>query len=106
MQNNIALLYTTVDSLEIAEKIAEEAVAGKYAACVNIIPNGRSIYIWENKIEKSTECYLLFKTSTESADKLQHWLSRRHPYTVPALLKASTESSEAFSNYINKYTQN
>jgi periplasmic divalent cation tolerance protein len=99
--NTIALLYTTITSLDEAEKLAEKAVIEKYAACVNIIPHATSVYMWEGKVEKSTECFLLFKTSVERIEELQVWLKEHHPYAVPAVLQGTVESSVEFQQYVH-----
>lgn len=100
--NKIALLYTTIASLDEAEKLAEKAVIEKYAACVNIIPHAKSVYMWEGEIEKSSECLLMFKTDIDKIDALQVWLKEHHPYAVPAVLKGMVESSVEFQQYIHK----
>lgn len=103
MMNKIALLYTTIAFIDDAEKLAEKAVTEKFATCVNIIPHARSVYIWEGKVEKSSECLLIFKTSIDCVDRLQTWLTKEHPYTLPAILKGSVESSLEFSQYIQAH---
>ena len=102
--NKIALLYTTISSLEDAENLAEKAVTEKYAACVSIIPQALSIYIWEGKVEKSAECLLLFKTDSTRINDLQKWLKELHPYVLPAVLKGNIESSSEFYHYIHDCT--
>lgn len=100
----IALLYTTISSLEEAEKLAEKAVIEKYAACVNIIPQAQSVYMWEGKVEKSVECFMLFKTDTSRINELHAWIKKHHPYAIPAILKGTAESSEEFQRYIQQHS--
>ncbi|HXH55623.1 MAG TPA: divalent-cation tolerance protein CutA [Gammaproteobacteria bacterium] len=100
----IAILYTTVGSLQDAEKLAKQMVTEKYAACVNIIPNAISIYAWEEKIEQSSECLMIFKTDVSKANDLQERISREHPYTLPAILQGNINASSDFYQFIKKYT--
>jgi len=102
MRNAIAVLYTTIGTQKEAEEIAQLAVSHKMAACVNIMPGGRSVYIWDNKIETNTECYLVFKTTTDRIDELEQFIIKHHPYKVPAILKFNAESSDLFADYISK----
>ena len=102
--NKIALLYSTLNSMAEAEKLAEEAVTQKFAACVNIIPQATSIFMWENSLQKSSECLLLFKTSRDKIETLQEWLKTKHPYTLPAILCGDIESSPEFCHYIQQCT--
>ena len=54
-----SIVITTVDSIELAEKISNYLVQNNFAACVNIIGPNSSIYKWKNNIENSRE-YILF----------------------------------------------
>lgn len=100
--NDIAIAYTTVNTLQNAEILAEQAVREHYAACVNIIPQVKSIYIWNDKLEKSSECIILFKTSKQRLSALQAWLLQQHPYAVPAVLCGKINATQAFSEYIDE----
>ncbi|AVP87288.1 CutA protein [Candidatus Phycorickettsia trachydisci] len=102
---NISIVYTTIDSIENARKLARQVVELKIAACVNIIPNGLSIYFWEDKIEESPECFLLFKTSKTNVLKLKKWLIANHPYSIPAVLDAQVEINNGFLDFVEKYVK-
>lgn len=88
----MVILYTTMPSQADALILAREAVASKFAACVNIIPGVTSIYSWKDQVEKSEEVILLFKTTKAVAIDLETWLINRHPYELPAIIKFSAES--------------
>lgn len=103
--NKIALLYTTIASQTDAEKLAEKAVIEKHATCVNIIPSAISIYAWEGKVEKSSECLLIFKTNSDHINSLQTWLKTQHPYALPAILKGIADSSPEFYHYIHTHLE-
>lgn len=98
--NKISVLYTTISTLEAAEKLAHQALLNKLVVCVNIIPNGKSLYLWEDKIEQAEECYMIFKTSEDQLSALETWILQHHPYEIPAILKFEADSSAAFLEYI------
>ncbi len=100
----IAILYTTIESLETAEKLAKQMVTERYAACVNIIPNAISIYAWEGNIEQSSECLMIFKTDVSKVKGLQERISKEHPYTVPAILQGNIKASSNFYEFVHKYS--
>jgi periplasmic divalent cation tolerance protein len=50
------LIYATFPSLKDAERIGAELVDCRLAACVNIIPDMTSIYIWNDKRQYDSEC--------------------------------------------------
>jgi len=103
MQTSVlTLLYTTLSTTEEAEKLARLVLAEKLAGCVNIIPGGRSIYLWNDKIEDNPECYLLFKTTSEKIESLQKFILQHHSYQTPALLHWEAGCSEGFFEYINR----
>lgn len=104
MTNKIGLVYTTVASHEEAERLAEKSIEAQLAACVNMMPLGTSIYKWEGKIEKTSEHYLIFKTSVEQLEKLYDWIQKEHSYSVPAIIKMEVDTSFEFKNYIQEQT--
>lgn len=101
----LTIIYTTLNNLETAETLATQAVQEKLSACVNIIPKVTSIYTWENKIEKSAECILLFKTSLNNKNKLMTWLEKNHPYETPAIIVFNSDASLNFYKFIEENTQ-
>lgn len=102
MNNEVAILYTTVSSEKDAEHLAHLALSSKVAACANIIPNGKSVYLWNGKIEQSAEFYILFKTTIAMLSTLEQLITGNHPYDTPAILKFNPESSESFFSYITR----
>ena len=102
--HEISIIYTTISSIEEAEKLAKIAVESKLAACVNIIPNITSIYQWENKIEKSSEFVIVFKTALRAGDTLLRLITDNHPYSVPAILVTNINTTVDFFAYIQAQT--
>lgn len=98
----VSILYTTISTLQEAERLAHLALSEKVAVCVNIIPNGKSIYLWNGQIEQNNECYMIFKSHSTCLSKLEQWIVKNHPYDVPAILKWDVESSAAFAKYIEQ----
>lgn len=88
MNQNLAIVYTTVATLGQAKLIARQAIAEKIVFCVNVIPNGLSIYQWEGAIHESEECFILFKTCQEMQVCLKEWLVKNHPYTTPVVIQS------------------
>lgn len=101
LEKKLDLIYTTVQSMEQATTLANDIVKNKLAACVNIIPNGISVYAWQNKVEQQTECYLLCKSTPTMSLALVEWLQTNHPYDTAAIIKFNTETADDFFNYIN-----
>jgi periplasmic divalent cation tolerance protein len=49
------VVLTTTPNIEEAETLAQEIVAVKLAACVQILPQMKSFYFWEGAIRKDME---------------------------------------------------
>ena len=100
-----AVVLVTTSSQQEAEKIAKELVEGRLAACVSIIPNMRSIYTWEGKIEDSEEHLLIIKTRGELFEQLKETIKRLHSYKIPEIiLFPITHALDDYVRWINEVT--
>jgi periplasmic divalent cation tolerance protein len=103
--DNPILVYTTCPSMEVAESIGGELVERKLAACANILPGMRSVYVWEGKRRSDDEVVMLLKTRRARTGELMAELERLHPYETPAILLLSVETtSPAFAKWIVEET--
>jgi periplasmic divalent cation tolerance protein len=78
--------YCTCPDLASAERVAETLVSERLAACVNLLPNVRSVYRWQGAVERADEVLLLIKTTRERLDALAARVPALHPYELPELL--------------------
>ena len=74
--------FVTTANAEESERIASALVTEGLAACVNIIPGITSIYRWEGKLEKDSECKLVIKTREEHIEALIARVVELHSYDV------------------------
>lgn len=81
-----ALVYTTWPSVVEAEAAGLALIEATLAACVNILPEMRSLYRWEGAIERAQETVMIIKTTTAGADAVVAAVKARHPYKTPAIL--------------------
>ena len=80
------LALATFPSAEKAAEIARVLVEERLAACVNIIPAVRSIYLWDGKVCDDSEVLGIIKTTRERFDELGARYVELHPYDVPELI--------------------
>jgi periplasmic divalent cation tolerance protein len=80
-----AVMITTPD-IKTAESLATLLVENHLAACVNIIPGLLSIYKWEGKLNKDSECLLIAKTASSNLEELVNAVKANHPYTQPEII--------------------
>lgn len=86
------IVLTTVDDTDRATALARSLVEEQLAACVNIVPGIRSIYLWHNEIEDEAELLLVIKTTAGLVDALRSRLADLHPYEVPEIVVIEPES--------------
>ena len=86
----LVVLTTTPDNSSLS--LAETIVELKLAACVQIVPQITSVYVWEGKIQKENEQLLLIKTTQEKYTELERFISENHSYDVPEIVAIETEN--------------
>ncbi len=97
------LVLTTVARAEDAERIAEELVGRRLAACVNVLPGVRSVYRWKGAVEREDERLLLIKTRAERFEALRDAVLSLHPYEVPELIAVPLgPGSAAYFDWIDE----
>jgi periplasmic divalent cation tolerance protein len=84
MSEEIIVFVSCPQSL--AEHIAKELVEQKIAACVSIIPQIISVYIWQDKVCHETEYLLLIKSNLKRFDDLERRIKELHSYDVPEII--------------------
>jgi periplasmic divalent cation tolerance protein len=95
------LIITTVPDESTGVKIGKALVDDRLAACVHVMPLGRSIYRWQGTIEEAIEATLLVKTSSARYSELERRLRDLHPYDVPELIALPIEQGHAaYLNWI------
>jgi periplasmic divalent cation tolerance protein len=100
----IAVFITTA-SQEEAETIAYTLVNEKIVACVNIISPIKSIYTWQGKLEKATECLLIAKTTTSLFQTLKKRVKELHSYEVPEIISLDLMAGEeGYLRWISEVT--
>jgi periplasmic divalent cation tolerance protein len=80
------VVLCTCPDLPEAERLARGLVDHDFAACVNILPEIRSIYRWQGKLQKDGEVLIIVKTTRQAYAGMEQWLSQHHPYDVPEIL--------------------
>src|SRR6266513_2470961 len=86
MTEKIVLALSTFPDHETAQRISNQLVTEKFAACANIFPGVESIYRWKEKIETGNETLVFFKLSEDRQSAFQEKLHSLHPYEVPEII--------------------
>lgn len=79
-------VYMTAGSLEEAQRIADDVVENRLAACVNIFPPIRSVYAWKGEICRSEEIAFVAKTDDDRFEALAERVRLLHSYETPCIV--------------------
>ncbi len=82
----INFIYMTAGDSTEAKKIASELVASKLAACVNILGNMNSVYMWQGEIQEDSEVVLIAKTTRACVPQLVEKVKLLHSYDCPCIV--------------------
>jgi periplasmic divalent cation tolerance protein len=96
----LLMICTTVAQLEEAQRIAQQLIENRWAACVQIDGPIESWYRWEGQLESSTEFRLQIKTLPSCHQAVLRCLELLHPYEVPELLSIEAVSSTAYHRWV------
>ena len=96
------VLTTTPNAVE-AEALAEKIVAARLAACVQILPQMTSVYVWEGKLQRTSEHLLLIKTLHEKFDEMEKFITANHSYDVPEIVAIdAARVSEPYRQWLHE----
>lgn len=84
-----------------ADGLARAVVEARLAACVNVLPQVRSVYRWEGEVCVDEEVTLLIKTTASRLSALTEALVEAHPYDVPEVIALPiTEGHQPYLDWV------
>ena len=101
MFRNLRFVYVTTKDRNEAIQIGTAIVEEKLAACANVLDGMESIYRWKGKVETSSECVLVLKTSYSNVTKLTSRVKEMHSYEVPCVISLNIAEQEGNAEYLN-----
>jgi periplasmic divalent cation tolerance protein len=100
------IVFITTETQVQGRDIADALLAGKLAACVNIVPQVQSKFWWQGKIDSADESLLIVKTREALLDKLIASVKSKHSYTVPEIIALPIiGGNEDYLDWIDETTQ-
>ena len=82
----VNFIYMTAGNKAEAKKIGKALVASRLAACVNILDNMNSVYMWEGEIQDDSEVVLIAKTTQARVPELVAKVKSIHSYDCPCIV--------------------
>ena len=97
------VIFVTASGKEEADKIAENIIQNKLAACVNIISNIESVFWWEGKIDRAQEVLLVIKSVESKVGEIIAAVKSLHSYEVPEIIALPiTAGFKPYLDWINE----
>ena len=99
---NFFLTYIMTKNENEALTIANLAVQKNLAACGNIFPKMKSIYMWQNKLQNDNETLLILKTNSNKYPLLEKLILEKHSFEVPCILKIPiSDGNKEYLKWVN-----
>ena len=80
------VIYITTGTDEEAQKVAEELLKQRKAACVSILPGVSSTFWWQDKLDSAQEILLIVKTKASLVNEIVRLVTEIHSYDVPEII--------------------
>ncbi len=97
--NSEVLLVLVSCPINKAEDIAGNLLESKLATCINIVPQVKSFYCWQGKVQQDIESLMLIKCPSDSYQALEERVLLIHPYELPEIITVSVAGG--LPDYIN-----
>jgi periplasmic divalent cation tolerance protein len=106
MEEEPIVVLCTAPDADVGARLARGLVEANLAACVNVVPGLRSIYVWKGNVHDEPEVQLLIKTRRGRFEALDAWIRKNHPYEVPELLALTVAAgSEKYLAWLGERTR-
>jgi periplasmic divalent cation tolerance protein len=100
------LVLTNLPDIATARALAQQLVANRLAACVNMLPGVESIYRWQDGMEQASEVTLLIKSLQSRYTELESAIRAAHPYQVPEIIAVPIAAGlPAYLDWVLKETR-
>ena len=98
------MFYLTYPDEATAQRIGEALLQERLVACVNTFPI-KSAYWWEGQIAQDNEWVSVVKTRLEYETLVSSFVTERHPYQTPCILRFEVRANEAYFQWILASTE-
>ena len=95
------VVLITAPTMADARRIARALVEERFAACVTMLPECRSIYRFEDDVIEESELLMVVKTARELFPALAKRVAEIHPYAVPEVVGLPlVEMAERYRHFL------
>jgi periplasmic divalent cation tolerance protein len=97
-------VLTTVSSEEDAKRIADDLLARRLAACVQVVGPIVSRYRWQGNLEQAQEWQCLVKTEADLYERVEAAIRETHSYDEPEIIAMPVVAGSA--GYLDWVSEN
>ena len=102
MSEPIVVFVSCADA-DQAERIAERLVRDRLAACCQILPKVRSVYVWKDEVCREDESVLTAKSDRDCFERLRQAVRDEHSYETPEIIALPISAGdEAYLDWIGQ----
>ncbi|EFB73223.1 divalent cation tolerance protein, CutA1 family [Providencia rustigianii DSM 4541] len=92
------IVLCTTNTHDSAIKITQHLLNNRLAACVSLLPQVTSVYLWKGAVTEDNEILLLIKSTIANQQALFDAIREIHPYETPELI--CLDPSQVEDNYL------
>jgi periplasmic divalent cation tolerance protein len=96
----IAVVTTTVGSMDDATRVARAIVDRRLGACVQLDAIAASFYVWDGKLCAESEVRLTIKTVHDRLAQLEDFFAQEHPYDLPQFAVTAMAASPDYGAWV------
>ncbi len=89
------IVLTTCADAEQSQAVARALVEERLAACVNIIPQVQSVYLWRGSLQSDAEYLLVIKSRADKFAAIETRIKALHSYEVPEIIAVPVTQGSA-----------
>ena len=89
------LVLSSCPDAASAQALSTALLSERLAACVNRMPGVKSMYRWQNQVERDDEVLLLIKTRADLYPRLEALIKDMHPYELPEIIAVPVSQGSA-----------
>lgn len=80
------VVVMTAATVEEAGRIANSLIARRLAACVQVLPEIQSVYVWNGEVQRDREVLLFAKSTRANFHRLAAEVRAVHSYETPEIV--------------------
>jgi periplasmic divalent cation tolerance protein len=98
----LKLVYTTCGAQDNPHAWAEDLIGQGLAACVNVLPQVDSVYMWQGQMAEAQERPLIIKTRADKISALEQEIKRLSRNENPSILVIDVTAGEEFGTWMHR----